>query len=81
MLGNMRSLGHFHATANIDNWPDEPVLAFGSRMRCSRRGHLDASVRPDCAVPRSHGSLVTDHDAATVAKGHGCEKTPGSTSA
>jgi rubredoxin len=58
-LGNMRSLGPrsldirckacgYHATLNVDKWPDEePVPAFGPRMRCSKCGHVGASVRPD----------------------------------
>jgi hypothetical protein len=58
-LGNMRSLGPrdldvtckacgYHTTVNVDAWPDEePVTAFGPRMRCSKCDHLGASVRPD----------------------------------
>ena len=58
-LRNMRSLGprsldvqcracDYQTTINVDKWPDEePVPAFGLRMRCSKCGHLGASVRPD----------------------------------
>lgn len=57
-LGNMRSLGprsldvsctacDYHTTVNVDAWPDEEsVPAFGPRMRCTKCGHLSASVRP-----------------------------------
>jgi hypothetical protein len=38
----------YNTTVNVDDWPDEePVPAFGPRMRCSKCGHLGASVRPD----------------------------------
>jgi hypothetical protein len=64
-LGNMRSLGPrdldvtckacgYHTTVNMDAWPDEePVPAFGRRMRCTKCGHLSASARPDWTQRRA----------------------------
>jgi hypothetical protein len=58
-LGNMRRLGPrsldvtckacgYHTTVNVDAYPDHlGVPSFGLRMRCTRCGHLGASVRPD----------------------------------
>jgi hypothetical protein len=38
------------ATMNSDHMPnDTPIRALGSRIVCSKYGHIGADVRPDCS--------------------------------
>jgi hypothetical protein len=58
-LGNMRQNGvrglfvtcltcGYHSEVNVDEWPDDvPVPSFGPRMRCTKRGKLGATARPN----------------------------------
>lgn len=60
-LGNMRSLGvrsldvtcrkcRHEASLNVDRWPDHvPVPAFATKMRCTKCGSRDVTVRPNWA--------------------------------
>jgi hypothetical protein len=65
-LGNMRRngvrglfvtclhCGH-HTEVNVDAWPDHvPVPSFGSRMRCTKCGHLGADARPNWIEQRDY---------------------------